>query len=88
VIRSYADTVLSGHSDTDLTPRQRRYCGILLNTASNAAYAFYPPSDADREAAVKRIHDLVWDAGALFTNAERADLGTACERATASLRGM
>jgi hypothetical protein len=50
----------------EMTARERRVTGVLLNIVANTNYAPYPPTDADRESAAKRLGALAWDTRALF----------------------
>lgn len=68
LIRKYSADVEQGTADTDLTPRQRRLCMVMLNLASNGwnTTVQYPPRDEVREAAVKQVSDILWDARPLL----------------------
>jgi len=88
VIRSYAKTVLSGHSDTDLTPRQRKYTGVLLNMASNRATADYPPTTEQRERLVDYAIEVAFDVVGFLTPREAEDMNEASPRAVMALRNM
>ena len=61
LIRTYSDNVEKGYADTDLSPRERRLVAIMLNLASNGEYANYPPSQEDRNKAIRRLSNIVWD---------------------------
>lgn len=95
IVRSYADMVRKGHSDTDLTPRQARMCATVLATASNdgAADQPYPLRPDVLEAIIGRLGDALWNGNArAFADAVSPsagqDLGTAIERAYVILRGV
>jgi hypothetical protein len=93
IIRSYSRTVSTGHSDTDLTPRQRRLVHVLLNLASNDATAPYPPTDTDRVRAVKRLGEIMWDARPLLDalapgKSAQDDVQVALDRAIEVLRSV
>lgn len=95
LIRKYSDDVDKGYADADLTPRQRRLVVVMLNTASNDAFGYYPPDEADRDAAVKRLNDILWDARplmyALFernTGLVDRDISIAAIRTNEILRNM
>jgi hypothetical protein len=45
----------------DMTTRQRKVAGVLLNLVANKEYAPYPPTDEDRLRAQKRLGDLAWE---------------------------
>ena len=92
IIRSYSDNVGKGLADTDLNPRQRRLVAMMLNLASNGAMSVPYASlrEDDRDAAVKRLSDLWWDAYWLVVAAAprvEADADAARDRAVAILRG-
>lgn len=67
LIRSYSANVANGASDGDLNPRERRLTSLLLNLASNddRAACDYPPSGVVRDAVVRHLSDVLWDAGAV-----------------------
>jgi hypothetical protein len=66
ILRRYADLLRSGHTDTDLSPRQRRLAAVVLATASNDGYAdvYYPPTDATRQSVVDRLVQVTWNGNA------------------------
>lgn len=91
IIRSYARTVLAGYSDTDLTARQRKYTGIMLNLTANYGWSgvAYPPSDATREDTRAQLVKIAsGDLRYLFTDGENADLNIAIERAQSVLANV
>jgi hypothetical protein len=93
LIRKYSADVMSGHADRDLSPRQRRLTGVLLNLASNygGAIVNYPPSPETREATVHYLSDIVWDARPLVVATSPnvdGDFGIALERTLAILRNI
>lgn len=93
IIRSYSKTVSTGHSDTDLTPRQRRILHVLLNLASNEyqATVIYPPTDQTRDDVVRewgvKTRDFIFIAQA-FGSAASDDFDKAFSRAIECLRNM
>lgn len=95
LIRTYSHGVADGWSDTDLSPRQRRLTHVLLNLASNAnaAGCDYPPTTAEREATIKHLGLILWDARPLVVAAlnQRAipdDMDIATERAIEAIRNI
>ena len=86
IIRRYADLVLKGQSDTDLTARQRKYLGVLLNLASNRAGTAYPPTPEDRERLVDYMIERAWDTIAFLTPKEAEDMNEASPRAAKTAR--
>jgi len=93
IIRSYSASVERGAFDADLNPRERRLCTVMLNLASNAGMAVvvYPPTDGTREAAVKHLADIIWDARPLVdavSPASSTAFEVAIERALTILRGI
>lgn len=93
IIRTYSASVASGHFDTDLNPRERRLCSVMLNLASNAGMAavVYPPTDGTRDETVKHLANISWDARPLVdacSPASAAAYETAIERAIAALRNV
>lgn len=92
IIRRYSDEVAKGWADADLNPRQRRLVVTMLNLASNGAthISYSSLRDDDRDAAVKRLGDILWDAHWLVVAASPRvgdDMDAARERAVAILRG-
>lgn len=95
LIRKYADDVRRGTAGTDLTPRQRKLCALILATGSNDPFASvaYPPTDDGREQIIRRLLDSLWNANvSTFMDTLgptiRADYGIAAERAVTILRGI
>lgn len=93
IIRHYSADVASGSADTDLKPRERRLCAVMLNLASNAGQtmAYYPPTDQTREDAVRHLANIVWDARPLVDACSPASADAfqvAIDRAIVALRGM
>lgn len=90
LIRQYANNVLTGTSDADLTPRVRRYCGVALNIASNATQAVvaYPPTDATRDDIVRRLLDRTQDVMSFLSPAQATDFGNGMDRAITILRNI
>ena len=93
IIRHYADTLRSGASDTDLTPRQRRLAAVILATASNdsRATAPYPLPDSERVALARAMVDALWNGNALALMqavgpSAADDYAIASERAATILR--
>lgn len=67
-VHTYAKLLLAGRSDDDLTRRQQNLTGVVLNIAMGEAILFtydYPPSDATRTAALRRINEINWEFGAI-----------------------
>jgi hypothetical protein len=95
LIRQYAHMVADGHSDTDLSPRQRRMVQVLLNTASNLGWAVvaYPPTDDTRGDIIAEFLRGQRDSNA-FALAQAAgpavdrDYSLAIERTVNILRGI
>ena len=81
VLRSYSRTVDTGHSDTDLTGRERRLVAVLLNLASNAGCVVYPPTDQTRADVAKYLGDIVWNARPLVEACGPRALADSFERA-------
>jgi len=93
LIRTYSRNVAGALYDVDLTPRQRRLVNVLLNLASNAGQAsvIYPPSDSTRDATVKHLGDILWEARPLVEAVlprGSNDLDIAIERAIQSIRNI
>jgi len=95
ILRSYADKLRSGHTDTDLTPRQRRLAAVLVITASNDSRATceYPPREDTRSDITKALGDDLWGAnyhallGAISPSAAH-DGAEALQRALEVIRGV
>jgi hypothetical protein len=93
LIRIYSRSVNDGHSDTDLPARERRLVHVMLNLASNAnaGSVAYPPTDETRNAVVRHLSDILWDARALVLAASPASddaLSAAHERAVTILHNI
>jgi hypothetical protein len=93
LIRIYSKSVADGVSDTDLSPRERKLTAVLLNLASNTGHAntAYPPTDAVRDAVVKSLGSILWDARPLVEAAAPMlgdSLDKAITRAIESLRNI
>ena len=93
LIRTYAHGVAGGTSDTDLNPRERRLCEVMLNLASNAGYAgvCYPPTDGTRDDTVKYLGEILWNARPLVlacSPASATAYESAVERTVEILRAM
>lgn len=96
LIRTYADNVRKGLADTDLNPRERKLCALILNTASNsglAAVAYNGMTESWRAKVVTHLHELLWAANTSFfieavSPSARAAYSVAIERATVILRGI
>lgn len=95
MLRNYANGVGDGLYDDDLTPRQRRFVRVIVNTAANAPLTavIYPPTDRTRDDAVRLLVDRLWDgnASALLGAAGQGaldDFTAAQERAVEIIRGV
>lgn len=95
MLRNYANGVGDGLYDDDLTPRQRRFVRVIVNTAANEPLTavIYPPTDRTRDDAVRLLVDRLWDgnASALLGAAGQGaldDFTAAQERAVEIIRGV
>ena len=94
LIRIYGDNLENGHTDTDLTPRQRRLTVLALNTASNGPTDMnYPPTSTERLNVIRRLNNVMWEGNVGFfveiaNRAARADLTVAHERAIEILNNI
>lgn len=65
-LRTYSANLRAGSTDLDLSPAERRVCGVMLNIASNHGRAdtAYPPTDETRADVARYLGDALWNVGA------------------------